>query len=235
MQNKPVTSVAQSGNAFFMILMAVMLFAALAFTFSKGIQQGGENISNRKASLAASDIIAYGQKVSRAVEGVIAKGNSEGDISFENDTETGYENPDCDPLKKCRIFMADGTGLTWQRAPTGANNNEPYFFGTNQVGLASETLDPSQRDLVMMLPVKMSVCTLINEMTTRSVTWVSGGTLNEATKFTGDYTLPANTRISWTSTADEPDARPAGCFCKGSAPCDSSDSHYFYYVLHPRG
>lgn len=231
MQNKP----AESGNAFFMILMAVMLFAALAFTFSKGIQQGGENISNRKASLAASDIIAYGQKVSRAVEAVIAKGNSESDISFENDTEAGYENAACDPVKKCRIFMADGAGLTWQRAPSDANNNEPYFFGVNQVGLVGETLGAAQRDLVMMLPVKMNVCTLINQMTTRSVTWLTSGTLNNSTKFTGDYSLPLNSRISWPSTADEPDARPAGCFCTGSAPCDSNDTHYFYYVLHSRG
>lgn len=218
-----------------MILMAVMLFAALAFTFSKGIQQGGENISNRKASLAASDIIAYGQKVSRAVEAVIAKGNSEADISFENDAEAGYENAACDPVKKCRIFMPDGAGLTWQNAPSDANNNEPYFFGVNQVGLVGETLDTAQRDLVMMLPVKMSVCTLINQMTSRSATWVTSGTLNTSTKFTGDYSLPLNSRISWSSTADEPDARPAGCFCTGSAPCDSSDPHYFYYVLHSRG
>lgn len=225
---------AESGNAFFMILMAVMLFAALAFTFTKGIRQGGENISNRKASLAASDIIAYGQKISRAVDAVIAKGNSETDISFENTIEADYENAACDPVKKCRVFMPDGGGLTWQKAPTGANNNEPYFIGTNQVGLSTEGLAAKQRDLVLLLPVKMSVCTQINQMTSRSTTWLSGGTLNHSTKFTGDFTLPANTRISWVSTADEPDSRPAGCFCTGTAPCDSADSHYFYYVLYAR-
>lgn len=218
-----------------MILMAVMLFAALAFTFSKGMQQGGENISNRKASLAASDIVAYGQKVARAVEGVIAKGNSEADISFESDFDSDYANPACDPTLKCRIFMPDGAGLTWQEAPTGANDGEPYFFGTNQVGLAGETLGAAQRDLVMLLPVKMSVCTQINLITSRSATWLSPGTLNDATKFTGGYTAPANTRIAWSSTVNEPDARPAGCFCKGSAPCDSNDDHYFYFVLHQRG
>lgn len=221
----------ERGNAFFMILMAVVLFAALAFTFTKGIQQGGENISSRKAALDASDIITYAQKVERAVQFVVSKGNSENDISFENDFVTGYTNLNCVADKRCEVFKSAGAGLAWQNPPEGANDGEPYFFGPNQVAPSTEATDPAKRDLVMLLPVKAQICTELNKMTTKVATWDSTATLNDSTKFTGDFTAEPGSGITWTGA---PDSRPAGCFCVGVAPCDSGDDHYFYYVLHSR-
>jgi len=221
----------ERGNAFFMILMAVVLFAALAFTFTKGIQQGGENISSRKAALAASDIMNYAQKVERAVQFVLSKGNSENAISFENDVVVGYTNPNCVAARRCEIFKPAGAGLTWLNPPTVANNGEPYFFGPNQVAPTTEATDPASRDLVMLLPVKAQICTELNQMTSRVETWDSTATLNSTTQFVGDFTAAAGTGITWTPGED---SRPAGCFCIGVAPCDSGDDHYFYYVLHSR-
>ncbi len=221
-----------SGNAFFIILIGVVLFAALAFTFSKGIQQGGENISNRQAALIASDILTYGQKMARAVQAMVAHGSSENDISFENDSIGGYNNANCLAGSGCFVFKADGAGLIWQAPPANSNNSEPYFFGINQIGLDSEPLGPERQDLVMLLPVKMSVCRQVNAMTTDEDIWTSPRALNSTIPFQGDYTAPAGSGISWTTS---PDIRPAGCFCTDIAPCQRDDHFFVYYILHARG
>lgn len=231
----------ESGNAFFMILMAIVLFAALAFTFSRGMQQGGENISNRQAELAASDILSFAQKMERGVQSILARGLSESDLSFDSDADPAYDNTKCsdnpanDDYLRCeqgKVFGPNGARLSWQAPPQGVNNGENYFFGTNQVGPVTESADPKSRDLVLLLPVKPRICAEINSQTTRTDTWRSAGTLNNSVKFTGDYTAPAGTRIDWPDV--EPEKRPAGCFCTGSSPCATSDPHYFYYVLYAR-
>ena len=241
-QNKQDAITAESGNAFFMILMAIVLFAALAFTFSRGMQQGGENISNRQAELAASDIVTYAQKIERGVQSILARGLSESDISFDtgNDPDP-YEstkcsdnpsNPDYLRCEQGKVFAASGAKLAWQAPPAKVNNGENYFFGTNQVGPVSEAADPKSRDLVLLLPVKPRICAEINKLTARTDIWTSAGTLNSTVRFTGDYEAAAGTRIDWPDV--DPKSRMAGCFCRGSSPCASTDPHYFYHVLYAR-
>ncbi len=233
----------QRGNALFMILMAVVLFAALAFTFSRGAQQGGENISNRQAELAATDVVTYAQKIERGVQLIMSRGLSENDISFDSDEDPSYNNTECsdnsasnpDDYLRCekgKLFSTTGAKLTWQKPPSDINNGQNYFIGINQVGPVTEAADPKSLDLVLMLPVKPRVCTEINKITSRAETWTSAGTLNSTTKFTGDFESPAGVRIDWPDV--EPDSRPSGCFCRGSSPCASADPHYFYHVLYAR-
>lgn len=243
MANKNQGYDGQRGNAFFMILMAIVLFAALAFTFSRGAQQGGENISNRQAELAAADVVTYAQKIERGVQLVMSRGLSENDISFDSEADPAYNNTECsdnqasnpDDYLRCekgKVFASTGAKLTWQAPPSDINNGQNYFIGLNQVGPVTETADPKSLDLVMLLPVKPRVCTEINKITSRAETWRSAGTLNSATKFTGDFENPSGVRIDWPDV--DPKARPSGCFCKGASPCASTDPHYFYHVLYAR-
>lgn len=237
-QNKITHKNHQDGNAFFMILMAVVLFAALAFTFSKGVQQGGENISERQAELAATDIVTYAQHMERAVQALIARGISETDLDFDNNSVTGYANIACpaspDPSRCAEgaVFKTTGAKLDWQNPPANVNNNAPYFIGTNQVGHSTETADPKARDLTLILPVKARVCDALNAMIGQHATWTSASALNSTTKFTGDFTVPASTGINWSGTDTAP--RTSGCFCIGSSPCLTTDEHYFYHILYER-
>lgn len=231
----------QSGNAFFMILMAIVLFAALAFTFSRGMQQGGENISSRQAELAASDILSFAQKLERGVQSVLARGVSESDISFDSDADPAYDNTKCsdspsnDDYLRCeqgKIFGPQGAKLAWSTPPQDSNNGQNYFFGVNQAGPVTETANAKSRDLVLLLPVKPRICAEINQQTTRVDAWQSVGPLNDTVKFTGDYQTPSDSRIDWPDA--DPKHRPAGCFCTGSSPCNPGNPHYFYYVLYAR-
>ena len=221
----------ESGNVFFIIMIGIVMFAALMFTFSRGVRQGTESMSGREAELAASDIVAYGQKIQRGIERVISRGVSESDISFVNPVDTAYVNAGCLD-SKCQIFNPAGGAVAWKNAPSGANNGELYFFGPNRVGTVdgiTKNIGTTARDLVIMLRVNPNICDSINGITSKLSTWKSSGPVNSTIRFTGDYTVAPATAISHDNDPSQP---TAGCFCTGvGAACLSTDPHYFFNVL----
>ncbi len=226
----------ESGNVFLIILIGIAMFAALMFTFSRGIQQGTEGMNGREAELAASDIVSYGQQVQRGVERVISRGVSETDISFANPTDTNYTNPNCSGDNRCLVFHPEGGAVTWKTPPQGVNyTSAAYFIGPNRVGSADGVtinIGTSERDLVIMLPVSEHICAAINGLTSKLDTWTNGGTANVATRFIGNYTAGGTSAISYSSTSHQP---TSGCFCDGVLPCTPPSKQLYYYnTLHVR-
>lgn len=221
----------ESGNVFFIIMIGIVMFAALMFTFSRGVRQGTESMSGREAELSASDIVAYSQKVQRGIERVISRGISESDISFANATDTAYINAGCLD-NKCLIFNPAGGAVAWKDPPSGTNNGDLYFFGPNRVGTVdgiTKDIGTSARDLVIMLRVNPNICDSINAITSKLSTWKSSGAVNSTIRFTGDYTVAPATAISRNNDPIQP---TAGCFCTGvGTDCLSTDPHYFFNVL----
>lgn len=220
----------ERGNVFFIIMIGIVMFAALMFTFSRGGRQGTESLGNREAELAASEILSYAQKVQRGVERIKARNISEEDISFENDVDTVYTNPNC-TNNTCLVFHPEGGAVRRQNPPAGINNGEPYFFAPNRVGSFDNTtkqIGTDERDLVIILPVQEVVCDSINAMTSKITAWESNGQHNSTVPFIGDYEAYPGTVISNGNSTNQP---VTGCFCHGTAPCDSSDELYFYSVI----
>ncbi len=112
----------EKGSAFFYILLAVALFGALAFTVARGMRgQQTTAMSERKAELAASDILNYGQEVMRAVDRVRRNGCSENEITFEGNggfskqksgTPYDYTNPNSPADYSCHIFHPNGGNIS---------------------------------------------------------------------------------------------------------------------------
>src|SRR5690606_22636311 len=96
----------QSGNAFMMVLIGIVLFAALAFTFTRSGRQGISNVSTQEASLIAGDVISYGQAIERGVNRMRMKGVSESDLDFVGANGL-YDNASCNE-DKCQVFNAKG-------------------------------------------------------------------------------------------------------------------------------
>lgn len=225
----------QSGNVFLIILIGIAMFAALMFTFSRGIQQGTEGMTGREAELAASDIVSYGQQVQRGVERVISRGVSETDVSFANSVDTNYVNLNCSD-NKCLVFHPEGGAVTWKAPPQGVNyTSAAYFIGPNRVGSADGVIinvGSAERDLVIMLPVSEHICTAINGLTSKLDTWANGSAANATARFTGNYATGGTSAISYSSTSHQP---TAGCFCDGALPCTPPAKQLYYYnTLHAR-
>lgn len=156
----------EKGNAFFIVMISVVLFGALMFTFARGARQGGENLSEKQAQVAASDIISYAQKVERGVARVYSRGYSESNISFENSYFAGNENASCTD-DRCKVFAAQGGGIAYQPlAKSWSQSTDHWIFtGSDQVlGIGRDCAADECAELLMMIEdVPQSLCIAINE------------------------------------------------------------------------
>lgn len=224
----------QSGNALFMVLIGVMLFAALSFTFSRGNQQGAENISRRQAELAASDIITFGQRVGRTVDSMISKNKSENQISFEG-LDAGYANSNCVD-DSCQVFKAGKYGIqtsipsaSWINISHSSDYAYLSWYVTAQFcipGLPDATCSvPRGNELVLVLPyLKQAVCETINAQLGLPPPIPAPtifGTINAANEFDGNYNLSGGA-VLW--DAAELNGISAACV-------SSSSGYHFYQVL----
>ena len=110
-----------SGNAFYIILLGVVLFAALMFVFTRGAKQGVTGMTTRQAQLAADDIMTFAQQVQRGVDRVYANDCPESQLNFDQSYDAGYTNAAAPADKHCNIFDPAGGGY---RLPYGAAKRE---------------------------------------------------------------------------------------------------------------
>ena len=73
----------EKGSVIFIILIAIILFAALGYAVSN-MMRGPSNIGNETAGIYASEILTYAQSVREAVHMMrISNGCDDSQISFE--------------------------------------------------------------------------------------------------------------------------------------------------------
>ncbi len=107
------------GNALFLILIAVALFATLSYAVTQS-GRGSGNVDREQKILAASEILQYAASVDQAIMRLqIINGCGDNEISFENINEPGlYINLNAPIDKSCNIFDQVGGGIRWQASPS---------------------------------------------------------------------------------------------------------------------
>ena len=123
----------ERGNAVIFILLAVALFAGLAYTFMRGAKSGQGNLTAGQAKLAAQDIINYSLTLERGVDKLMQRGCSQDELSFENAQKTGFywENSTAPADKSCHIYDAAGAGLTDGEFNTGTGTKNRWTFSVH--------------------------------------------------------------------------------------------------------
>ncbi len=167
-----------NGNVMVIILIMIALLAAVTITITRMGDNTAE-VSQEEASVIASQVLRQAKTIANGVDGLLAKGCSITQLSFENSTVTGYTNAQSPSDKSCWLFDAAGAGLSFPTPPPKANDgSKQWIFDRNQavlgVGPERETgvantsstcnaATPNCQDLVMLLPlVDMNVCKAIN-------------------------------------------------------------------------
>lgn len=225
----------QDGNALFMVLVGVVLFAALSFTFSKGSQQGGENISTRQAELAASDIITFSQRTGRTVDDMLRKNVSETQISFEG-LKDGYTNAACSE-DRCKVFVTT-SGIqpvypmeAWLDKNYSGDYAYLNWYLSAQLcvpGVPDNTCTaPKGNDLLLILPyVRKALCETINDkigIANPPPDNTSVGSIAANAQFDGSFTPTGGaTLLDGTGL----DGKTAACVHDSN-----SDAYYYYSVL----
>lgn len=162
--------VKQSGNVLFLILIAVVLFAALSYAVTQS-SRGGGNVNSENVAIAAAQIVQYIASVENGLTRVrVVNGCDIANVSFEhaNWSHTNYEHsPVTDD--KCKIFHPSGGGVTYQNVPDGALHSGQsavstygeYFYSG---GIWIYQADDTDVDLTMHVPhITEEVCMEIQD------------------------------------------------------------------------
>jgi hypothetical protein len=169
--------VGESGNALFLILIAVALFAFLSYTVSQSTRSNEGSGREENTSLRASEIMQYGTYMAQAVMRMTFRGVSADNLCFDAD---GWEHNDyyysaCDEPKN-QIFssLPDAGGVSLSKQPQGANDGSPWYIPANVcvVGVGVSVEDDcnsdgtgDSEDLVLVLPnISKTVCMEINKV-----------------------------------------------------------------------
>ena len=107
------------GNILFLILLAVILFAALSYAVTSSLRGGGNDVTAEAARTAAAEIINYSSQMENIILRMRVSGNCKlSEISFENSVDSSYaphNSPRAD--KSCNVFDVNGGGMSWKTVP----------------------------------------------------------------------------------------------------------------------
>jgi len=225
-----------AGNALFLILIAVALFAALSYAVTNS-GRGGGSIDREKASLIASQLIQYMGMIDRAIIRIRTVNQCrQNQISFVYDSNedgviTGgdsYYNPNSDALadSSCRVFSPEGGNIT--RIVPEAEIFDTTFEGIAHPNIYSKDFkyDPAtcmrdapsnpdcsvapRGDLIMKLSfVQKELCEAVNRQLKMPIPPLANGTIND-TGSSGFWRGQFNNSFQMIATADGSFA-PTGC------------------------
>mgnify|MGYP000669093785 CR=1 FL=1 len=110
----------QKGNALFLILIAVALFAALSYAITQS-GRGGAGIDKEKATLAAAQLMQYGGDLQIALQRMRVVGNVDIEqldfrtaqrLENDGDDYPAYANTLC-TTDDCQVFNNSGGGVAY--------------------------------------------------------------------------------------------------------------------------
>lgn len=239
----------EKGSALFIILIAVVLFAALAYAVARMMQGGNPDVINVEQSrLVGNEILAYAQSMRQAAQNVkISNGCGDMDISVENSTVAGYTHTPV-ASDNCKLFHNDGGGLIYQPpvanwldvsiTPAPALRGQWYFpantcvagTGSATAGCNSDSVD--NEAIIAVLPyIKKQLCIQINDLL--GVDNPGGNPPVE----TGNGWTAGNTKYTGAQAdAEKLDqaGKMAGCFEGDAANNPAGNSYHFFKILIPR-
>lgn len=155
----------EKGSIFFIILMAIAMFAALSYALMDNSRTSASSLTREQAALKAQEIISYADAVAKAVQTLRLHDIAATQISLEGAGGDNYTNAACSS-DECRVFAFDGGGVNALAPPEGSNDGSAYVY-TGALGVENIGVDGGAEgaELLMILPnVKKEVCIRMNEV-----------------------------------------------------------------------
>lgn len=166
----------QSGSAIILIFIAVAIFGALSFAVMRGGAGSMQTLTDEQATLAANEIIAYGDALAKAVQTLKLRGCSDTQFDFANTTWVNSDNTQTMAIGHNSTAVS-GCGVF----KTGEGNSQPIVFARNyfvdattgQINFGSAIIrsvvlpgiGTSAADMAYFLPhISDTVCLKINSL-----------------------------------------------------------------------
>ncbi len=157
----------QKGNALFLILIGVVLFAALSYAITQSNRSGG-NSSSEVNAIAAASVMQYADSMHSGAIRMMLQGWGAADIYFQPPGDPDYET-----YKKEQLFHPEGGNVSYQNVDPNTveldANNAPvgaWIYTGDRVipGLGSSSYDIT----VLLTHVRKGICEALNEKITGS-------------------------------------------------------------------
>ena len=182
---------ASSGNVLFLILIAVVLFAALSYAVTQS-SRGGGNADSETTQLKIAEMMNYVTAIRTAVMRMKINGVADESLCFDADQwgHTDYNFAACSDNDN-RVFHPDGGGVSWREPPAGINDGTPWEFAGNVVVEYWSGTFTGEPELAMFLPnIPLDVCRAMNnylEIDYSGADVPNGLNSLGITRFTGTY------------------------------------------------
>lgn len=230
----------EKGNILFLILLAVVLFAALSYAVTQSMRGGGNDATSEKDKLIASQLQAYPVSVRTAILRMIVGGTSVSSLNFDPPSE--WASMDATTEVPYNVFHPSGGGAVFSFVPSDAlatpsttarwvfNRN----FGVPVIGTAANTTTDAGKELIAFATdLDATVCAQVNKDISGSATIPEVGTTLPLTisastmQSVQEYTYAQAFGVNITATANALDGKPYYCV-------DSSTTatvYTYYHVL----
>lgn len=153
----------EKGNVLFLILVAVVLFAALSYAVTQS-SRGGGNADNEVLELETAQILQYATSIDLAVQRIMLSGGY--DISEVDFQTPGGNNTNCS-VDKCRVFSTSDFGVSYQAPKIEwlAPDNGDTWWGEYRAGhFPVDGVGTAGIELLWFLPnIREDICIKINE------------------------------------------------------------------------
>ncbi len=230
----------EKGNILFLILLAVILFAALSYAVTQSLRGGGTDASSEKNLVKSAQITQYPVGVRAAILRMIVGGTDVTTLNFDPPSTFGDGSWGSTAAKSLalNVFHPTGGGAVFSLVPSEAlataSSTQRWVFtmnyGVPNIGTTASTSTNAGKDLMAIAPnIDATLCAKIDAqlgvaaVPTLSSTGVSvavaASTMQEVVEYTYAPVYSANLTDGSTGLND----KPYLCVKNGS------NTDYFYY------
>jgi hypothetical protein len=208
----------ERGNALFLILIAVVLFAALSFAITQSNRSTGSSAGEDTNTVSGSNVTQYASAVRTGITRMLVRGHALEDLLFDMPGETAY-----DANVARQAFHPQGGAIVFQDPDTNLvaeGGGKWVFFFAEVKDMATDAADA----VAVLTNVRRGVCQQINRNVFGSTAINALGTagLTKATleAATFDSASEIGNNFNFGSTPN----KPYGCF--------STDSGAVFHYMH---
>lgn len=235
----------QRGSAIVYVFIGVILFAALALTFSRGMRDSTGNVSSKTAKIRAAEITGYADKVNMTVQKLLLKGCSETELNFKYKYDQGglitwargtylYVNPLAPVDGRCDVFVPEGKmkpvlplkmGVPASAFTAYSLSDRLHF--TSYIMSVQGVGDDTYIDLTLHMMVDLDTCLEINKLVGVDTDHPPQSALAfGGNNFQGVYTAGAGRRIN--PVGSPLYGKDTGCYYSKEA---TRFAYFFYKTL----
>ncbi len=185
----------QSGNALFLILIAVVLFAALSYAITQSNRSSG-NVGRETNTISGTTIMQYATGVQTGIQRLLLRGVTPNEVLFNDPANYSINTTR-------EVFHPDGGGVAYQEAdPNVVETGGQWHY---LIDKPVEHIGTSANTVVLVLSnVKKGICEQINQQFEGNATIQTQGTpLNSFQSDGAGTTIKSNGRPSGCMKLDD--------------------------------